>query len=149
MATILSFTHSQPGFPLTPVPDFIEQARTCERIVTRLAESSDPMQYQALSTTLHACLSELQPGLLDPIPDCLIDCFTIDTLPTDSTHFEPDCTDLCRYCIALSIVLAEHQAAGKTGDALRDLLCELTAYFVAEMMAPRWVRSEEGARQIQ
>ena len=149
MATILSFTHSQPGTPLIPVPDFIEQARACERIVTLLGESSDPLHYQTLSATLHACLSELRPGLLDPIPECLIDSFTADTLPTNSPRFEPDCTDLCRYCMTLSNLLAEPKVAGKTAIALRDLLCELTAYFVDEMMAPRWIRSEEGVNQIQ
>lgn len=139
MATVLSFTHAQPGFPLIPVPNFIEQARACEYIATLLAESTEPMQHQALSHKLHACLAQLQPGLLDPIPECLVDSFTVDTLPANSSCFEPDCTDLCRYCMALSAVLGEHKAAGNAGNALRDLLCELTGYFVKEMMAPRWV----------
>jgi len=146
MATILSSTHSQ---PFTPVPDFIRQARTCENIVNTLGESDDPIQRQALSNKLHATLSQLQPDLLDPVPLYLTDSFTVDALPEHLPRFEPDCTDLCRYCMVVSTVLAEHDAAGKTGTALRDLLCELTGYFVDEMMAPRWVRSEEGVKQIQ
>ena len=143
MATILSFTHSQPGFPFIPIPDFIEQARACERIATLLAESVEPMQRQVLSHNLHARMAQLQQELLDPIPECLVDSFTVDTLPANSSCFEPDCTDLCRYCMALSAVLGECEAAGKTGNALRDLLCELTDYFVAEIMAPRWVRGAD------
>ena len=146
MATTLSSTHSQ---AFTPVPDFIQQARTCENIINTLGESDDPIQRQALSNQLHATLRQLQPDLLDPIPLCLTDSFTVDALPECAPRFEPDCTALCRYCIVLSTVLAEQDAAGKTGTALRDLLCELTGYFVDEMMAPRWIRSEEGVSQIQ
>lgn len=140
MATILSFTHSQSGTPFTPVPNFIEQARACEQIVNMLAESVEPVQRQALSHKLYARFAQLQPGLLDPIPECLLDHFAADTLPANPPRFEPDCTDLCRYCMALSAVLGEREEAGKTENALRDLLCELIDYFVAEIMAPRWVR---------
>lgn len=139
MATILSFTHSHPGTPFTPVPNFIEQARSCQHIVNTLAESIEPAERQALSHKLYARLAQLQPGLLDPIPECFIDDFTADTFPANPPRFEPDCTDLCRYCMAVSAVLGEHEESGKTKIALRDLLCELTDYFVAEMLAPRWV----------
>lgn len=148
MATILSFTHSCPGTPFTPVPNFIEQAQSCQHIVNTLAESIEPAQRQTLSHKLYARLAQLQPGLLDPIPECLVDSFSVAKLPANPPRFEPDCTDLCRYCMAVSAVLGEHEESGKTEIALRDLLCELADYFVAEMMAPRWVRETPGADKI-
>ena len=148
MAMISDFTHSHPGTPFTPVPNFIEQAQSCQHIVNTLAESIEPAERQALNHKLYASLAQLQPGLLDPIPECLIDDFTVNALPEEPPRFEPDCTDLCRYCMAVSVVLSEHEASGRTGTALRDLLCELTDYFVAEMMAPRWISETVGTDNI-
>jgi len=148
MATFLSFTHSQPGTPFTPIPNFIEQASICERIARELAESSDIAHNQVLSNQLHACLNQLQTELLDPIPTCLIDSFTVETLPAESPHFDADCTELCRYCMALSTVLGEQQTDAKTAQILRDLLCGLTDYFVEGMMAPRWMRGAQGTDEI-
>ena len=84
MATILCSTHSH---PFTPVPDFIQQARTCENIVNTLGESDDPIQRQALSNQLHTTLRQLQPDLLDPIPLYLTDSFTVDVLPEFAPPF--------------------------------------------------------------
>jgi len=148
MATILSFTHSQPGMPFTQVPNFIEQASACERLASELAESHDTARNQVLSNQLYASLALLQEGLFDPIPGCLIDSFTVDALPAESPHFDADCTELCRYCMALSRVLGEQQTDMKTEHVLRDLLCGLTDYFVADMMAPRWVRGAQGTDEI-
>ena len=148
MAAILSFIHPQPGIPLSPVPNFIEQARACERIANSLGESHYATRNQALCNQLHACLSLLQPELLDPIPTNLIDCFTVDTLPAESAYFDADCTELCRYCMALSAILSKHHTDAGTERTLRDLLCNLTAYFVEDMMAPRWVRGAKGVEKI-
>ncbi|HKS32410.1 MAG TPA: hypothetical protein VJS14_01670 [Enterobacteriaceae bacterium] len=148
MTTILNFTWSQPDIPLRPFPSFIEQARTCSRLASALGESSDTAWNQALSSQLHACLAQLQPGLLEPIPTNLIDSFTVDMLPTESPYFDADCTELCRYCMALSKVLTEHRTDAETADILCDLLCGLTGYFVEDMMAPRWVRGAEAVNEI-
>ena len=148
MAKIVSVTHPQPDILLTPVPDFIEQARACEQIASVLGESHDSARNQALCNQLHACLTQLQPGLLDPIPTSLIERFTVDTLPAESAYFDADCTELCRYCMALSAVLGKQQTDSGTERTLRDLLCHLTAYFVEGMMAPRWVRGTKGVEKI-
>jgi len=39
MATILSLTLSQYDIPVTPFPNFIEQASTCKRLVYALGET--------------------------------------------------------------------------------------------------------------
>lgn len=148
MATFLSYTHSQPGMPFIQVPDFIEQASACERLASELAESSDTTRNQALCNQLYASLTQLQAGLLDPIPTCLIDSFTVDILPGESPHFDADCNELCRYCMVLSAVLEIHQTDMKTEHILRDLLCGLTGYFVESMMAPRWIRGAQGTDAI-
>ena len=147
MATILSFTHSQPGTPLIPISNFIEQARACERIVSALGESRDTAWNQALCSQLHACLVQLQPGLLDPIPTSLIDSFTVDALPANAPCFDADCTDLCRYCIVLSALLGEDKIDAEKANTLRDLLCGLSTHFVEGMMAPRWIRGANGVNE--
>lgn len=148
MATITDITHSQPDFQLTPVPNFIEQARTCEQLAISLGESSDMTRNQTLCNQLHASLARLQPELLEPIPMRLVEFFTADALPAKQPYFDADCTELCRYCMALSVVLGEQQAGTETEYALRDLLCGLTTFFVEGMLAPRWVNSAEGMDEI-
>lgn len=140
MATTLSFFHSQAGTPFIPVPDFIVQAEACERLADALAESADPLHSKALCDRLHASLLQLEPTLLEPIPEHLADGFTANTFPIDIPRFEPDCTDLCRYCLTLTALLSGRESVPEAGNVLRDLLCELTRYFVDEMEAPRWVR---------
>lgn len=133
---------------MTSIHNFIEQASTCEQLAITLGESSDIALNKTLCEQLYACLAQLKPGLLDPIPPGLTDNFTVDALPAESPHFDADCTELCHYCMALSAVLGKHALDAKTEHTLRDLLCGLTGYFVEEMMAPRWVRGAEGLDEI-
>jgi len=148
MTTILSLTHSQPDFPLIPVPNFIDHAQTCDQLASALGESDDTSWNQTLCNQLYASLEQLQPGLLEPIPTGLIDRFIVDTPPANSPYFDADCTELCRYCMALSTVLCDDRHDAETELALRDLLVGLTAYFVEGMMAPRWVKGAKGIDAI-
>lgn len=149
MTAILSLTNSQPDISLIPVPSFIEQAQTCDQLAIALGESSDSAWNQTLCNQLYAALEQLQPGLLDPIPASLVDRFTVDSPPANAPQFDADCTELCRYCMALSTVLCDDRHDAATEHALRDLLVGLTAYFVEGMMAPRWVKGTAGMNAIQ
>lgn len=148
MATVLSYTCSQLNTPHTAIPSFIDHAQTCDHLASALGESDDTTWNQTLCNQLYASLEQLQPGLLEPIPTGLIDHFIVDTPPANSPYFDADCTELCRYCMALSTVLCDDRHDADTELALRDLLVGLTAYFVEGMMAPRWVKGAEGIDAI-
>lgn len=102
----------------------------------------------ALCARLNACLTLLQPTLLDPVPPHLIESLTVDTLPANSPRFEPECTELCRYCLALTQTLAGQGFYSEMEKHLSGLLYELISYFAAEMKAPRWLRTSEGVKFI-
>lgn len=148
MATILSFTHSSPGIPLTLIPDFIVQIEACEHLADALEQIDDPAQYLLLCEKLHACLAQLQPTLFEPIPANLTDSFTADTLPVDFPRFEPDCTDLCRYSMTLTQILAGNGLSSETQRQTEGLLYELISFLAAEMKAPRWLRTADGLQMI-
>jgi len=64
MATTLSSTHSQ---PFIPVPDFIQQARTCENIINTLGESDDPEPLTQHTPPPHTlCARSAMPAGQDP-----------------------------------------------------------------------------------
>ncbi|HCM1976869.1 TPA: hypothetical protein N3A47_002258 [Salmonella enterica subsp. houtenae serovar 47:z36:-] len=52
--------------------------------------------------------------LLEPVPPHLVESLTVDTLPVSSPHFDPECTELCRYCLALTQTLSVPGFAAET-----------------------------------
>lgn len=103
----------------------------------------------ALCGRINACLTLLQPTLLDPIPPHLIERFTVDTLPDTFPRFEPGPGLLCEYCLTLTQILAGRALLLQMMKTLSGLLCELVWYFVAEMTAPRWMRTADGVKPIE
>lgn len=63
-------------------------------------------------------------------------------------HHNPECTELCHYCIALTQTLSGLGFASETEKHLSWLLYELINYFAAEMKAPRWLRTAGGVKFI-
>lgn len=120
----------------------------CEHFAQPLTEDDDPTLKMALCGRLNACLILLQPGLLDPIPAHLIESLTVDTVPADYPRFEPECTRLCGYCLALTETLAGQGFASDAEKQLGWLLYELINLFAEEMKAPRWLRTAEGLKLI-
>ncbi|MEE7535862.1 hypothetical protein IV503_30015 [Klebsiella huaxiensis] len=106
------------------------------------------MLKMALCGRLSTCLTLLQPTLLDPVPPHLIESLTVDTLPVRSSGFEPECTSLCQYCLALTQTLLGQGFASETDKYLSWLLYDLIDNFVAEMKAPRWIRTADGVKFI-
>lgn len=148
MATILTQTHPLLTVPFSATTDFTVLADYCEDFAQTLTEHDDPTLKMALCGRLNACLTLLQPGLLDPIPPHLIESLTVDTPPADDPRFEPECTQLCGYCLALTETLAGQGIASETGKQLSGLLYDLINLFVAEMKAPRWLRTAEGLKLL-
>lgn len=148
MATTLTQIHPLLSVPFNAATDFTVLASHCENFAETLIESHDPALKMALCGRINACLTLLQPTLLDPVPPHLIESLTVNTLPTLSPCFEPECTELCDYCLALTQILAGQSFSSETEKHLIGLLYDLINYFAAEMKAPRWVRTADGVKLI-
>lgn len=148
MATIPTQTHPLLSVPFNAATDFTVLASHCENFAETLIESHDPALKMALCGRINACLTLLQPTLLDPVPPHLIESLTVDTLPALSPRFEPECTELCDYCLALTQILAGQDFSSETEKHLTGLLYDLINYFAAEMKAPRWIRTADGVKLI-
>ncbi len=148
MATILTQTHPLVSVPFSVTTDFTVLADHCENFAATLIENDDSTLKMALCGRLNACLTLLQPTLLDPVPSHLIESLTVDTLPASSPRFDPECTELCRYCLALTQTLAGQGFSSETEKYLSWLLYDLINYFAAEMKAPRWLRTPDGVKFI-
>ncbi|WP_423732594.1 hypothetical protein [Hafnia paralvei] len=148
MATTLTQIHPLLSVPFNAATDFTVLASHCENFAETLIESRDPALKMALCGRINACLTLLQPTLLDPVPPHLIESLTVDTLPALSPRFEPDCTELCDNCLALTQILAEQGFSSETEKHVIGLLYDLINYFAAEMKAPRWLRTADGVKLI-
>lgn len=102
----------------------------------------------ALCGRLNTCLTLPQPTLLEPVPTHLIESLTVDTLPATTSRFDPECTELCHYCLALTQTLSGLGFASEMEKHLSCLLYDLINYFAAEMKASRWLRTADGVKVI-
>lgn len=148
MATIPTQTHPLLAVSFNAATDFTVLANHCENFAETLIENNDPTLKMALCGRINACLTLLQPTLLDPVPPHLVESLTVDTLPTSYPHFGPECTEICNYCLALTQTLAGQGFSSETEKYLSWLLYDLINYFAAEMTAPRWLRTADGVKFI-
>lgn len=84
MATIPIQTHPLLAIPFNAATDFTVLTSHCENFAETLIESNDPTLKMALCGRLNACLTLLQPTLLEPVPPHLIESLTVDTLPANT-----------------------------------------------------------------
>lgn len=148
MATIPAQTHPLLAVPFSAATDFTVLASHCENFAETLIENHDPALKMALCGRLNACLTLLQPTLLDPVPPHLVETLAVDTFPVNAPQFGPECTELCNYCLALTQILAGQGFTSETAKQLSGLLYDLINYFAAEMKAPRWLRTASGVKFI-
>ncbi|HCL5074341.1 TPA: hypothetical protein N2F43_003674 [Salmonella enterica] len=148
MATTPIQTHPLLAVPFNAATDFTVLSSHCENFAETLIENDDPTLKMAFCGRLNACLTLLQPALLEPVPPHLVESLTVDALPANSPRFDPECTELCRYCLALTQTLAGQGFSSETEKHLSGLLYELINYFTAEMKAPRWLRTANGVKLI-
>ncbi|EHR8838486.1 hypothetical protein ABJ851_002962 [Shigella flexneri] len=148
MATTPTQIHPLLTVPFNAATDFTVLANHCENFAETLIESNDPTLKMALCGRINACLTLLQPTLLDPVPPHLVESLTVDTLPISYPRFEPECTEICNYCLALTQTLAGQGFSSETEKYLSWLLYDLINYFAAEMTAPRWLRTADGVKFI-
>ncbi|MFZ3391110.1 hypothetical protein [Buttiauxella gaviniae] len=145
MATTPTQTQVSERSPLTLSfdinTDFTVLADYCERFADSLIESAKPGERRVLCYRLAECLELLSLTLNDPIPEHLIESFTVDSIPTQVPTFEPELEDLCRYCLTLANILNSHNFSVMEEKVLTGLLFELTGYFADELRTPRFVRT--------
>ena len=145
MATTPTQTHTLHHSPLNLSfdidTDFTVLADYCERFADSLIESAKPGERRVLCYRLAECLELLYSTLNDPIPEHLIESFTVDSIPAQVPTFEPDPDDLCCYCLTLANILNNHNISASEEKALTGLLFELTGYFADELRTPRFVRT--------
>ncbi|MEQ5169347.1 hypothetical protein ABN211_11520 [Proteus terrae] len=148
MATIpnpihpLLITH----FDLTT--DFTTLVDYCDKFVDALINSEELSIKMALCCRLNVCLTLLQSTLDEPIPPHLVKCFITNKTPPSLPRFDFECTELCQHCITLTQFLAELGFSNEKGKSLIWLLNDLINYFVAEMRAPRWLRTLNGVEPL-
>ena len=148
MATIPTQTHPLLAVPFNAATDFTVLAEHCANFAGTLIESNDPTLKMALCGRINASLMLLQPTLLEPVPEHLVESLTVNAPPEDFPRFTPECTELCNYCLALTQTLAGTGLSSETEKYLSWLLFDLLSYFSAEMRAPRWLRTAEGVVEI-
>ena len=148
MATTLTQTHPLLIVPFSAATDFTTLAELGEHFADTLTESDDPTLKMALCGRLAACFALLRSTLNNPVPPHIKERLTVESLPVMPSSFEPDSEQLCDYCVALSQLLIAQSLPSETEKTLTDLLAELAGHFAAELNAPRWVRTENGIKEI-
>nr|WP_318381477.1 hypothetical protein [uncultured Enterobacter sp.] len=148
MATILVNAHPLLCVPFNADTDFTTLAKLCEELAIAQIECDDPELKLAFYARLAAVLKLIQADLFDPIPLHLRDSLTVNTLPDTFPRFAPDADSLCRYCLTLTQLLHYDEIPEIMKKQLSSLLAELVEYFTAEMIAPRWIRTNEGVAPI-
>lgn len=144
MTTIPGFSHALFTTPFDHTTDFTELADSCERFVEVLVECDDPTQKLALCGRLSACLSLLQPTLLEPVPEHLKASLTVNDLPLEAPLFEPEIDRLGRYCQLLTQMLLARTLSASDERVAGDLLQDLVGFYSDTLKAPRWLRTTEG-----
>ena len=109
-----------------------------------LVECDDPTQKLALCGRLSACLSLLQPTLLEPVPEHLKASLTVNDLPLEAPLFEPEIDRLGRYCQLLTQMLLARTLSANDERVAGDLLQDLVGFYSDTLKAPRWLRTTEG-----
>lgn len=102
MAMTLNHSHALLTLPFNHSTAFTELADNCERFMDALVDCDLPAEKLALYGRLSACLTLLQPMLLEPVPDYLKENLTVDNLPTRQPAFDPEPDQLGRYCQELT-----------------------------------------------
>lgn len=148
MATTLNPTHPLLTIQLDSTTDFTTLVDYCDKFIDALINSEELSIKMALCCRLNVCLTLLQSTLDEPIPPHLVKCFITNKTPPSLPRFDFECTELCQHCITLTQFLAELGFSNEKGKSLIWLLNDLINYFVAEMRAPRWLRTLNGVEPL-
>lgn len=140
------WTHPLLFTEFDPSLDFVDVATQCEELAASALESEHLETQHDLYQRLHTCLAQLQPTLLDPIPDDRMAEFTVSVLPDCRPAMETESELLCEYCLALSKLLSGQPLSIRVEETLQGLLYELTCFLSDTILAPRWINTPQGVK---
>lgn len=143
-----AWTHPLLHTELSPDMDFVEAAKQCEELVASALETEHLERQHELYQRLHECLEQLQPTLLDSIPEERMPEFTVSVLPDARPAMDTESELLCEYCLALSKLLSGNPLSFSIEETLQGLLYELTCFLADTILAPRWLTTPQGVRPI-
>jgi len=144
MATTPTQAHPLFTVPFSHNTDFTVLANHCERFAQNLLETDEPAEKLALCARLSACLALLQPILNEPIPEHLIEHFTLTDLPSRLPAFEPESDQLGMYCQTVTQLLISNILPPEMGRVMEGLLYELVNFYADTLNAPRWLQTPNG-----
>lgn len=142
------WTHPLLYVDVEPETDFVKAATHCEELAASALEAEHMQTQHELYDRLNACLTQLQPTLMDEIPEEQKAQFTVSALPHTFPKMDTESELLCEYCLALSHLLSGHPLSLSTEETLQGLLYELTCFLSDTMLAPRWLRTPLGVEPI-
>lgn len=142
------WTHPLLYVNVEPESDFTEAATHCENLAASALEAEHMQTQHELYQRLHECLIQLQPTLIDPIPDNMIAQFTVNEMPRAQPQMDTESDLLCEYCLALSHLLSGNALSLSVEETLQGLLYELTCFLRDTMLAPRWLNTPLGLQPI-
>ncbi len=134
-------------FPVWPVR-LTPFGATTREISLSGGGSNVPAEKFALYGRLAACLSLLQPTLLEPVPEALKESLTVEDFPTRLPLFEPEADQLGRYCQVLTQQLIGGSLTPDAERVIQDLLGELVSFYADTLKMPRWLRTDEGVIEL-
>jgi len=136
--------------PLGATHDLFQVLDACQHYVDALIENDDNTECMALCGRLLAALEVLKVALKAPLPAHLIERLTVDVAESDNYRgvLTTDSETMREYCVALTILLLQHQQSPEQEEQITGILFELVNVLVEDLKMPRFVRTDRGLVMI-
>lgn len=136
--------------PLGATHDLFQLLDGCQRYADALIENDNNTECMALCGRLLAGLEVMKGTLKAPLPDHLIKRLTVNNIDADDYRcpISTDSETLREYCVALTIVLLNHQESAEQKAHITGMLFEMVNLLVDDLKAPRFIDTGEGLAMI-
>ena len=136
--------------PLGLGMDLFQLLDACEFHADALIENDDNTERMALCGRLLVGLEALKTVLKEPLPAHLVERLTVDIAEEDNyrSPLSTDSETLREYCVALTLLLLQHQQPEEKEAHITEMLFELINVLAEDLKAPRFVRTDAGLVMI-
>ena len=136
--------------PLGLGMDLFQLLDACEFHADALIENDDNTERMALCGRLLVGLEALKTVLKEPLPAHLVERLTVDIAEEDNyrSPLSTDSETLREYCVALTLLLLQHQQPEEKEAHITEMLFELINVLAEDLKAPRFVRTDGGLVMI-
>jgi len=136
--------------PLGLGMDLFQILDACEFHADALIENDDNTERMALCGRLLVGLEALKTVLKEPLPAHLVERLTVDIAEEDNyrSPLSTDSETLREYCVALTLLLLQHQQPEEKEAHITEMLFELINVLAEDLKAPRFVRTDAGLVMI-